>query len=322
MDYQKEICVGGRSIGAHTLLFWCVVIVIVSFNIQFDLTQDIGAYYRNIYDYSVSNEFTNDVVKQFWYRFFLYPLYSLTYDIDLTLAIVKSIIMLLFFISQKKFIWSNLDASLLIFVVVVTPALAENMEEYLRQGMAIGIFLLALSTPQSAVRLALVGISTFLHYMTAFLLISTIGGVYLGKFIANRENQNAFVVSPALVVMVAIGAGVFGFLGSKFIFVLLFTDIPNFLGGDRSNVFAFLYLASYTSYVGIQAAYYRSIPHASVFVGLIIVSASYSAILDFGRAISLIAPLHLHAALTLYLFKDRVRDLLVMAVAGSVFLLA
>jgi len=297
--------------------------MLLTTTINFDFNQDIGAYYDNIERRDFYGAFRADWTKEFWYTFIVFPIHDLLKNVDLTFTVLKSIIGGLFFLSLRKFLRSPLDALLAIALITLTPALHENLVEYLRQGMAIGTFLLALSFTRRVVRWPLIALAVLQHPGVVFLLLCVLGGWILGRYLFNRSpNRRALIINPLLVFVIAAAAAGFGLVGGGVIRALPVASILGFLGGDRANILGALYLAAYASLVGYQAVVHRSAPHLTVFLGMLVLCTTYSTILDFGRAISLIVPLHLLAAMSLRPGPARLVDLLGVVVAGSLFLLA
>lgn len=305
------------------MIFWTVVAVLVTTTFNFDFTQDIGAYYDNIERRDFYGEYRADWTKAFWYTFIVFPLHDFIKNIDTTFYVIKGIIGGLFFLSLRIYLRSPLDAILAIAILSVTPALHENLVEYLRQGMAIGTFLLALSFSRRAVRWPLIVLAVLQHPGIVFLLLCVLGGWILARYLFDRpRKRRGPVVNPLLVCVIATAAALFGLVGGGIIRALPVASILGFMGGDRANLLGAMYLAAYASFVGYQAVVHRSAPHVSVFLGVLVFCLTYATILDFGRAISLVVPLHLLAAMTLRPGPTRLIDLLGVVITGSLFLLA
>lgn len=301
--------------------FWVLIAAVISTFLDFDWSQDIAAYYENLSKRDLFGEEIAVDHKAYWYRFFVYPVQDHFGGIEVTLTIVKVVNISLFLIALRGWPQSHLEWAGVALVVLITPALFENFVEFLRQGTAIGVFLLGLSYKPRIARWPLFVLSVMLHGGVLLLLVAVLAGVGLSKIPFERIKTNLpFPVAPIAVMAVVLVAALGSPLWSEIIGVV--PGMFGFLSGSRGNPLGMLYLAAYATYLGFLVFVYRSSSHAPPFVGLLILCACYVVLTDFGRALSLILPLHLVAALTLTRPTLRVMDLVALFFGGSIYLIA
>lgn len=316
---KKKISIA--AINNWQIALWVLCAITLSNAIDFDWSQDISAYYQNILNYDIYGELIRVDYKSPWYTYLVFPLTGLFGKVEITLSIIKSINVMLFVLAVRKKIQSQTEYAIVIAIILLIPAISENIFEYLRQGTAIGIFLFAISLDRQWARWILITLALFFHFGTGLLLAGSLGGHIITKIFSRRIDGQA---NGHLALFYLFGITFF-ILIAGIIFSDLMRNLPGselFLGGHRTNILAMLYLWGYACYLGFRFIAHRSTAHAVAYAGMLIICVLYTNILDFGRAMSLIVPLHLLAALTLKRRFSRFVDLIVVALGGSMFLLA
>jgi hypothetical protein len=297
------------------IVAWLAIGIAITTLVEFDWTQDIAAYADNL---EVQADYDPGSLKAAWYLFLVYPLLDLLDNADYTLAALKAIIFSLFFVSQRKAFKTNLDCFLFISVLLLTPALAKNMTEYLRQGTALGIFLLAMSFPRRLVSIPLTVVAAVTHFVVA-LPVMAVCGAWVAKFFEPKKRSLLVFLPPLFLPGAAL---IFGLFGGGIISALAPDQVQDYLSGSRSNILGLLYLAFFAFYTGVQFSIFRSKAHLPVFIMFLVITASYSVLLNFGRTMAIVMPLHLAAALTLPTARSRYIDLLFVFTAGTAFAFA
>lgn len=296
------------------VLVWLVIANGVASLIDFDWTQDIAAYSETL---ESQTDDVLDTIKGGWYQYLVFPLREHLGDTERTLAALKAIILSLMFFSQRKSFRGHTGCLLFLAVLLLTPALAKNMTEYLRQGTAFGLLMLGLSFTWW-IAIPLTVLALFTHPAT-ILPIGAVGAAWIVSKIRDRKLARPTVVLPVFLAGAAIVCGMFG---GGLIRSLAFEEAQEYLSGSRSNFLALLYLAFFAAYTGIQYTAFRSRSHLPVFIMFLVITASYSVILNFGRTLSIVLPLHLAAAMTLPTTRARNIDLLAVFIAGTAFIFA
>jgi hypothetical protein len=305
------------------LIAAAVVFAWLSSFIHFSWNQDASAYLANVEKYVWYGEMTQNEAKSYWYRYFVFPIFSMVRDAEATLIAIKAVIAGVLFYSLRNFARSFKDVAVLGFFIFFTPLLSENLTEYLRQGTAIATILLGFSFRSRLFRWALTGVGLFQHAAVAVIIVAEFCGSRGANFFLKRQPPGSiWAINPLLIGTVSIAAVTAGLFAGPFLKVLPFVGLVDFLGGQRGNVLAAIYLGAYMFYLGIFASYFRSAPHLTAFVGIGIVAIFYSLIIDFGRVLALVVPLHLRAGAALPVRGVREGDLVVMFILCVIILFA
>lgn len=294
---------------------WLAFGVAITTQINFDWTQDIAAYAENL---EAQPDYETDSPKGAWYQYLVFPVMAqLGGNAEATLAAMKALIFALMFLSLRKTFRTGMDCALVLAVLLLTPALAHNMTEYLRQGTGLALLMLALSFPRRIVSIPLTAVAIFTHMAAALPALAYVcaWAVPAGK---KRKHLAAYVMPVALT-----GAAlIFGLAGGDLIRALAPEEVQDYLSGSRSNVLGLLYLALLAGYAGVRYSVLDSRAHLPVFIMFLAATASYSVLLNFGRTISVALPFHLMAAMTLPTARARYIDLAAVFVAGAAFAFA
>jgi hypothetical protein len=297
------------------IVVWLVLINVIAGQVDFDWRQDIVVYQETLDSQSDS---VLDSSKGDWYRYLVYPLRERLGNTDSTLAALRGIILSLMFISQRRSLRSHIDCLLFLTALCVTPALVENMTQYLRQGTALGLLMLGLSFSAWWLAIPLIVLSLLTHPVT----LLPVGAVCV-SWLASRGRTSRQWPLQLSVLLGLVGLSIVcGMYGGGLLRSLEFEQARAYLSGSRSNHLGLLYLGTFAAWTGIQYGVFRSRPHLPVFVMFLVITASYSVLLNYGRTLSIVLPLHLAAGLALPTTRARCVDLAAICCAGSVYTMA
>lgn len=304
-----------RHLGPVAILVCVVLAGFAAVAKDFNYTQDIAAYVENLKKYSQLNEITQNEYKSLWYRVIVLPLFSRVQDAKATLEILKAASLALFIVAMRRSLVTYLDAAIVVACLLFAPVLSDNFNEYLRQGMAVGVCLCAMSARNRLVALVLAALALAMHVSVAIYLVAAFLGHGLQRLLFRRGKEwHQYVAIACLVAVIA--APALGILLAPSISKFAPAAMSPFLQGKRHNILGIVYLGGYSAYILAMALRSRSGPHCAAFIAVLAVGLSYSVILDFGRAIALIMPLHLRASVTLEKFHQRAMDIAVLAIFG------
>jgi hypothetical protein len=303
-----------RPISIPAVLFWLTVAALLVSIPQIDWSQDLGAYEDNIARRFLRNEQTNDDAKSIWYSLIVGNIFYISGDAQITIQIMKSVVIGIIFFSYHKLLKDNLDAVIVIAMIGFAPVVSDNVHEYLRQGMAIGVFLLAISYPQPLVRWPLFLLAYSMHQAVLFVGVSVLLGYAfhrLGFDKAGRAKSSAIMSVVGAVIVSALLA----LAGGALPILSFLNNLLGFLSGNRNNTLGAIYLIAYASYLGYRTLLHGTKMHSATLISMVIICSFYTTILDFGRSVSITMPLHIAAALSLERPRDRYLDLLAVFAA-------
>jgi hypothetical protein len=327
-----------RSVLSFNLvLVTAVIVVLLIWAEAVSLRQDIGAYRTNLYAGVVGDSF-----KSAWYNYFLFPLRGIVTSVDLALRIVQVLIAILMTFSLRKGIQSWRDIFFASILIAIVPSMSDNHGEYLRQGSALALFMLAISIQSWPARLVIMSLSVIAHGVALYWIFCAFTPIVLfsvyRRFVRRehlhsrrafsrrhwiRETAPAWSLSAAIIVSIVMASfTVVGYFSLFNLAAFIPADYKVGLSGARTNLLGAAYLFTYGVYVGVVSLKRRSAPHWAVFVGAIVMAAAYGNLTDYGRAISLIVPLHVMATFTIDSRAWRALDFLAVAILGSLWLLA
>jgi hypothetical protein len=301
--------------GAPAFGLWLLAGIVVIGLLQADYTQDIGSYRTNIAKMFIENEQYTGTIKAIWYEVFVSRVYKIVNNADVVIGFIKSLNFGLIYLSYRRYIKGALDATFVLVLLIFAPVISENIHEYLRQGMALGVFLLAMTSTNRLVGLALALLAVLIHQSAVFLILCIPLAYLLSRmcfFESGEPKRGGIIIIIGAVTVSALVC----LLGISSAFPTYLTSAIGFLGGSRQNTLGIFYLVGYAGYLGYRALAHGARLHFTAFVGLIIISALYPVILDFGRSLSIVMPLHIAAAMSLTHARDKYLDLAFISVVG------
>jgi len=309
-SFQKRVSEQGRAFPIlWGVIFLAIANCVVSV-IDFDRTQDIAAYAENIDNRSDQLLITE---KGGWYRYLVFPLAQITGDTEVSLVIVRALTLTLMLSSQRHYFRNRFSCALFLVVLLVSPPLLDNLNEYLRQGTALGVLMLGVSlSPGLLVPAAVVAI---LIHPAAVVPVAAIGLAFVVDSVGISKIWYSNHFFPLCFAAIAFTCGIYG------VNLVSWLDIETanrFMSGSRENLFGLLFLAVLSAYTGLQYTANRSNAHLPVFIMFVIITSSYAVISDFGRTMALVFPFHLAAAMTLPAASNRYADFAVVLTAGVV----
>ena len=287
---------------------------------EIEWSQDLRSYEDNIIRLYINYEISEQDSKSIWYSYYLNNIFYITSSVETTIYLVKANIITLLLFSYRNVIQNNVDALITIVMLGVAPVVSENIHEYLRQGLAIGVFLMAMSYSRLPIRWSFIIVAYAVHQAILFVGLAVLVGYAFHRIGFNDEGRAkgsaiiAVQFALALSAMLALG-------GSGLPFMSVVSGFFGFLSGSRDNTLGALFLFAYSAYLAYLALSHGSKMHCAAFAGMLIICSFYTLILDFGRSVSMVMPLHIAAALSMGEPRTRYLDLLAILAAGLVVVL-
>lgn len=307
----------GKSLTPWAFVAWAAVASLAANLVEIDWSQDLGAYSQNFQDIFRGVQNVDRGLKSLWYDYYIRPISFATNEEAIIIAIIKSNILLLFLVGYSKKIRSHKDAFIFTMLLCYCPIISENINEYLRQGVAIGLFLVAIRLSSNYLRVPLAILSISMHQSIIFIGLFYFIGFIFERFFSDRSGMRSSFV-PYLISAGLAAALIFSFVGAPFDITLGFGS--SFLEGRRSNILGALSLFIYATYLAYKTLLHGSASgYAKPLVGALVICALYSSIGDIGRALSLVMPFHLLVALGQYDQSKRDLDLLAIVVMSFAF---
>jgi hypothetical protein len=295
------------------LLTWGLILT-AAFLRKPDMGEDWESYYVNL----DTDDLRVETVKGYWYNYFAIPLGRILGSTERALLAIKLTTVSVFYWVYSRTARSPFDFCLIFVAIIYIPTVSENYQEFLRQGTAMSLLLVALAFHRKVVKYGFYGIAVLFHFvsgLSACLLMIT-DAVFSARIMKSEAHSNR----SAMTVLYAI-------LLFSLLFCLAILGNQDALGelrmeslqGDRSNMLAMACLASYAIYLLYQISHTTQQLHVVTFLLTCFVLAIYPAITDFGRSLSLVTPFHLAGTFLLQKQSDRVVDFLAAFGMGSIF---
>jgi len=277
------------------------------------LGEDWESYYLNL----EADVLLIDTVKQYWYRYFLFPLRIWLGSSDSALMAVKLITVSTFFVVYQRSAKTLSDFLVLFVVLIFVPSMSDNYMELLRQGTALSIALVATTLSGNLLRYAVYLIAVLFHAVSTFpiALIIFSGAIFKANGPTGKCERVKFLATCLLIALI-LSLVSCTLLISGFSSDFLDLDIM-FFQGDRSNLYAVIFLVLYATYLIFQSLASRQVLHCVSFFMVGAVLAFYPVTTDFGRMITLISPFHFAAAFLIDRNFQRKIDALAAVAFGS-----
>ena len=253
-----------------------------------DYSQDIGAYEGNLTGielYDDEYEFSDQ--KVFYYKYVVIPLMGIFSENSSILIFLRLINVLLFIVAIRFWKSSNIILLFSLIILLLSNNLSMNHMEYLRQGLALGVFLCAFNLKSLKYQLPLFVLSLALHYGVAFYLIVYTISVILRINLLDRFKENNYIIFLIFLPFVIMSFGLI-------LNITDFIDFSNigFLDSNRFNIFAYIFLFGYYYFIVFSNyAQYNKNYNMLIYLILIFILI-YPVIRDFGRLLSIVLLFH------------------------------
>lgn len=304
-----------KPLSLLSFFIWLAFASLIVSSLAIDFSQDIGSYHQNIIDLYRGENSAGSSLKELWYKYYVRGMLIFSSSAAETITLIKINVVILFLIALRPSMKSHTDAFICVASVCFFPVISENVHEYMRQGLAIALFLIAMGLGKKNLQWSLFVLSILIHQSAIFLMLFYSGGYFFYRFTFDGRGLpkgNYTYIAIALILSVMF----FAFVGVPFAKDL--SVYIEFLNGQRSNIFGALFLVGYASYLGYRTFFLGTVGYCRTLIAALIICAFYNSIGDLGRALSLVFPFHFHAAMNHHDLRQRYLEVLVILMAGVV----
>jgi len=212
---------------------------------------------------------------------------------ELALLLVKLLIVAICFYVYQKKIKNKRGLFIILLFLIFVPAFTENYQEFLRQGTSIAILLFSFTTKNKYLRYLSLALSALFHFVAFVpIIFFYFSRVFFGinKFNNDLCKRSSWTFPSLSIVLILSVFVSFYFLaiGNQ----TLSENKISFFQGNRTSIFAIIYLFVYGSYLLIIINKSKIILHIVSFLIVSSILFVYTFLTDFGRMISLVIPIH------------------------------
>lgn len=282
-----------KKTNKFTSIFFLITVLFFAYSKEIDPDQDWASYLMNLENKNFLLSITKSFSIFFWYYFLLYPIQILLGSSELALLLVKLLIVAICFYVYQKKIKNKRGLFIILLFLIFVPAFTENYQEFLRQGTSIAILLFSFTTKNKYLRYLSLALSALFHFVAFVpIIFFYFSRVFFGinKFNNDLCKRSSWTFPSLSIVLILSVFVSFYFLaiGNQ----TLSENKISFFQGNRTSIFAIIYLFVYGSYLLIIINKSKIILHIVSFLIVSSILFVYTFLTDFGRMISLVIPIH------------------------------